>query len=80
MARCAEALAPLQLLILIGVSRKRMVWQLLESSAAEALNGTTVLHTIALLQGGADILRVHDVRAAVEAIRLVERMRPYLTL
>ena len=80
LARCAEALAPLQLPILIGVSRKRMVWQLLESSAAEALNGTTVLHTIALLQGGADILRVHDVRAAVEAIRLVERMRPYLTL
>ena len=80
LARCAEALAPLQLPILIGVSRKRMVWQLLGSSAAEALNGTTVLHTIALLQGGADILRVHDVRAAVEAIRLVERMRPYLTL
>lgn len=80
LARCAEALAPLQLPILIGVSRKRMVWQLLESSAAEALNGTTVLHTIALLQGGADILRVHDVRAAVEAIRLVERMLPYLTL
>lgn len=80
LTRCAEALVPLQLPILIGVSRKRMVWQLLESSAAEALNGTTVLHTIALLQGGADILRVHDVRAAVEAIRLVERMRPYLTL
>lgn len=80
LARCAEALASLQLPILIGVSRKRMVWQLLESSAAEALNGTTVLHTIALLQGGADILRVHDVRAAVEAIRLVERMRPYLNL
>ena len=80
LARCAEALASLQLPILIGVSRKRMVWQLLESSAAEALNGTTVLHTIALLQGGADILRVHDVRAAVEAIRLVERMRPYLSL
>lgn len=80
LVRCAEALAPLQLPILIGVSRKRMVWQLLESSAAEALNGTTVLHTIALLQGGADILRVHDVRAAVEAIRLVERMRPYLNL
>lgn len=80
LARCAEALSPLQLPILIGVSRKRMVWQLLESSAAEALNGTTVLHTIALLQGGADILRVHDVRAAVEAIRLVERMRPYLNL
>lgn len=80
LARCAEALAPLHLPILIGVSRKRMVWHLLESSAAEALNGTTVLHTIALLQGGADILRVHDVRAAVEAIRLVERMRPYLNL
>lgn len=55
--------------ILAGVSRKRMIWQLLNSSADEALNGTTVLNTIALQQGAA-ILRVHDVREAVEAIRL----------
>lgn len=80
LARYASALAPLELPILVGVSRKRMVWQLLQTSAAEALNGTTVLHTLALLRGGVDILRVHDVRAAVEALRLVERMRPYLSL
>ncbi len=78
LAHYASALAPLKLPILIGVSRKRMVWQLLESSAGEALNGTTVLHTLALLRGGADILRVHDVRAAMETIKLMEVMRPYL--
>lgn len=55
--------------ILAGVSRKRMIWQLLGTSADEALNGTTVLNTIAL-QRGAAILRVHDVREAVEVIRL----------
>lgn len=57
--------------ILAGLSRKRMVWQLLGTSADEALNGTTVVNTIALL-GGASILRVHDVKAAVEAVRLVD--------
>ncbi|MBQ7495416.1 MAG: dihydropteroate synthase [Bacteroidaceae bacterium] len=56
---------------LVGVSRKRMVWQLLGITPDEALNGTTVLHTVAL-QAGAHLLRVHDVRAAVEAIKTIE--------
>lgn len=58
-----------QLPILAGVSRKRMIWQLLGTSADEALNGTTVLNTLALDRGAA-ILRVHDVREAVEAVKL----------
>ena len=59
--------------LLAGVSRKSMIWKTLEISPGEALNGTTVLNTIALLKG-ADILRVHGVREAVEAVRLVERL------
>lgn len=55
--------------LLAGVSRKRMIWQLLGTSADEALNGTTVVNTIALMNG-ADILRVHDVRQAAEAVRI----------
>lgn len=56
--------------ILVGVSRKRMVQQVLGVSATEALHGTTALHAICLCQGAADILRVHDVRPAVEAVRI----------
>ena len=56
--------------LLVGVSRKRMIYTLLGCSADDALNGTTAVNTIALLQG-AHILRVHDVRAAVEAVRIV---------
>ena len=59
--------------LLVGVSRKSMIYKLLETTPQEALNGTTVLHTIALMKG-AHILRVHDVRAAVEARTLVETM------
>ena len=55
--------------ILIGVSRKSTIYKTLGITAEEALNGTTVLHTAALL-AGAHILRVHDVKEAVEAIRL----------
>ncbi|MDO4194598.1 MAG: dihydropteroate synthase [Prevotellaceae bacterium] len=55
--------------VLAGVSRKRMIFQLLGTSPAEALNGTTVVNAIALMEG-ADILRVHDVREAVEAVRI----------
>jgi dihydropteroate synthase len=55
--------------ILIGLSRKATVYKTLGVTAAEALNGTTVLHTIGLLNGAA-ILRVHDVKEAVEAIKL----------
>lgn len=60
--------------LLVGVSRKSMIYKLLEMTPEESLNGTTVLHTYALLQG-ADILRVHDVRAAKEAIRIVQQLK-----
>ncbi len=59
--------------LLVGVSRKSMIFRLLGTTPAEALNGTTVLNTVALLKG-ADILRVHDVREAVEAIRIIEKI------
>jgi dihydropteroate synthase len=57
--------------LLVGVSRKSMIYKLLGSTAAEALNGTTILHTLALQQG-AHILRVHDVKAAVEAVKITQ--------
>ena len=60
--------------LLVGVSRKSMIYKLLNITPEQALNGTTVVNTIALLKG-ADILRVHDVRAAVEAIEIVEQMK-----
>jgi dihydropteroate synthase len=59
--------------LLVGLSRKSMAWKNLNSSPAEALNGTTVLHTMAL-ERGADILRVHDPKEALEAIQLVDLM------
>ncbi len=58
--------------IMVGISRKSMIWKLLESSPDNALNGSTVLNTIALLNG-ADIIRVHDVKEAIEAIKLVSK-------
>lgn len=66
-----EQLAVMNLPLLVGVSRKSMIWKLLDCTPEEALNGTTVLNTIALEKRAA-ILRVHDVRQAVEAVRLVE--------
>ena len=60
--------------LLVGISRKSMIYKLLGGTPAEALNGTTALNTIALLQG-AHILRVHDVKAAAEAVQIVEKMR-----
>lgn len=60
--------------LLVGVSRKSMIYKLLDTTPAESLNGTAVLHTVALLSG-ADILRVHDVKAAVEAVRIVEKLK-----
>jgi dihydropteroate synthase len=57
--------------VLVGISRKSMINKVLNTSALEALNGTTVLNTIALLNG-AQFLRVHDVKPAKEAIKLVE--------
>jgi dihydropteroate synthase len=60
--------------LLAGMSRKSMIWKTLGLSSDEALNGTAVLNTIALVNG-ADILRVHDVKEAVQAIRLFEKMQ-----
>lgn len=63
-----------ELPLLVGVSRKSMIYRLLDTTPQEALNGTTVLHTLALMKG-ADILRVHDVRPAVEAVKIVGAMK-----
>jgi dihydropteroate synthase len=60
--------------VMVGLSRKSMVWKTLNLAADQALNGTTVLNTIALLKG-ASLLRVHNVKEAVEAIKLVQEMR-----
>lgn len=60
--------------LLVGVSRKSMIYKLLGTTPEESLNGSTVLHTYALLQG-ADILRVHDVRAAREAVQIVQQLK-----
>lgn len=68
-----ERLKILELPVLVGVSRKSMVYKLLDITPDESLNGTSVLHTIALLKG-ASILRVHDVRACREVVRIVEKM------
>ena len=55
-----------------------MIYKLLGGTPQDALNGTTVLDTIVLMKG-ADILRVHDVQAAVEAVKIVEKMRSCAT-
>ncbi len=59
--------------VLVGISRKSMIYKHLGTGAQDALNGTTVLNTVALMKG-ADILRVHDVKEAMEAIRLIEML------
>ena len=68
-----EMFQMLELPVLVGVSRKSMIYKTLETSAEFALNGTTVLNTIAL-QKGAKILRVHDVEEAMECIQLVNQL------
>ncbi|WP_448699914.1 dihydropteroate synthase [Mucilaginibacter sp. AW1-3] len=65
----------LELPVLVGVSRKRMVYNLTGGTAADALNGTTVFNTIALSKG-ASILRVHDVKEAVEAVKIWTACQP----
>ena len=73
-----ERLHELGLPLLVGISRKSMISRLLQTDASGALNGTTVLNTIALLKG-ASILRVHDVRECVEAVKIVSAMRMDVT-
>lgn len=63
--------------VLAGFSRKSMINRVLGTKPSEALNGTTVLNTVALLKGGS-ILRVHDVKEAVEATKLVEAMKNFI--
>lgn len=60
--------------VLVGVSRKRMAWQVAETTIEESLNATTAINTLALSTGMTDILRVHDVKAAVEAVKIWEKM------
>lgn len=67
---CLETFHALKVPLLVGVSRKSMIQKVLDCTAGEALNGTTVINTIALMKG-CHILRVHDVKAAVEARKLV---------
>ncbi|HZL12452.1 MAG TPA: dihydropteroate synthase [Prolixibacteraceae bacterium] len=63
-----------QLPLMVGVSRKSMIYKLLGAKPEEALNGTTTVNTLALM-GGSDILRVHDVREAAESIRIMNMIR-----
>jgi dihydropteroate synthase len=60
--------------VLVGLSRKSMIWKTLEISPEEACNGTTALNSLALLKG-AKILRVHDVKEAMEVVKLVEKLK-----
>ena len=69
-----EQLAALHLPLLVGISRKTMIYKLVGGDPSTALNGTTVLNTAALLKG-AGILRVHDVREAVEAVQIVSAIQ-----
>ena len=71
-----ELLKIVELPVLVGLSRKSMIYKTLENSAKEALNGTTALNTIAL-QKGANILRVHDVKEALESIKLMSLLRKH---
>ena len=68
-----EKLCVMDLPLLVGVSRKSMIYKLLDGTPQSALTGTVALNTISLLKG-ASILRVHDVREAVETVRIVEQM------
>lgn len=72
-----ERLHELELPLLVGVSRKSMIFRLLGTTPDESLNGTTVLNTIALTKGAA-VIRVHDVKACVEAVRIVGEMAGYV--
>ena len=64
--------------LLVGISRKTMIYKLLDSTPQESLNGTSILNTYALLNG-ASILRVHDVKEAVEAVKIVQQLKQTAT-
>lgn len=69
-----DKLEVFELPLLVGISRKRMIHQLLGITVDESLNGTTVLNTIALMRG-ANILRVHDVLPAVQAVKIIKKLK-----
>ena len=69
-----EQLQVMALPVLVGVSRKSMIYKTFGCTAGESLNGTTALHTVALMKG-ASILRVHDVREAVECVSIVQQIK-----
>lgn len=69
-----ELFSFLEVPLLVGISRKSMIYKVLENTPQQALNGTTILNTIAL-QKGATVLRVHDVKEAVECIKLVSQLQ-----
>ena len=71
---CLDAFHVLHAPLLVGVSRKRMIYTPLECTAVEALNGTTVVNTMAL-ERGVHFLRVHDVKPAVEAVKIITLLR-----
>ena len=66
-----------ELPLLVGISRKSMIYRLFENSPEKSLNGTSILNTLAL-QAGANILRVHDVHEAVEAVQITEKLKTFL--
>lgn len=72
------ALQALHLPVLVGISRKTMIWKLIGGTPATALPGTTALHALAV-ERGASILRVHDVAEAVQTVAVVEKMKQSLT-
>jgi dihydropteroate synthase len=72
-----DSLKVFQLPVVVGLSRKSLIWKVLETNPEQSLNGTTVVNTMALL-GGADILRVHDVKPAVEALRIFMQLKDTL--
>ena len=74
-----ERMQMLHLPVLVGISRKSMIYKLMGTTPEESLNGTTVLNTISLVKG-ADILRVHDVKEAAECIKLVTAIKSQQTV
>ena len=68
-----ERLSVMELPLLVGISRKSMIYNLLGLTANDSLNGTTALNTVALMKG-ASILRVHDVKEAVECVKIMKSL------
>jgi dihydropteroate synthase len=68
-----DAFQIMELPVMVGISRKSMIYKVLESDPDQALNGTTAAHMAALMKG-ASLLRVHDVQAAVETVKIFQQI------